>query len=262
MNQLLKYPGGKARIASWIISHFPPHDTYLEPFFGSGAVFFNKAPVKIETVNDINGDIVNLFRVCRENAEELCRLIAMTPFSREEYISCYEKSEDPIEQARRTLVRYHQSFATAARSKNSWRNVTVSSGPWVTREWNNLPEIIRTACGRIKHAQIENTDALEIIKRFDSPNVLIYLDPPYPLDIREKNLYKYEMDDDQQRELLQVVKKSKAKIVLSSYDNELYNSELEGWAVAEKNCTAQFGLVRTEKIYMNYDPPLLAVGMY
>ena len=103
MKQVLKYPGGKARIAQWIISHFPPHDTYCEPFFGSGAVFFNKAPDKIETINDIDGDVVNFFRVCREDPERLSRLISLTPWAREEYKDCYEKADDAVERARRFL---------------------------------------------------------------------------------------------------------------------------------------------------------------
>ena len=97
MNTLLKYPGSKWRVADWIISHFPEHKVYCEPFFGSGAVFFNKSSVYIETINDIDGDVVNLFRVCRERPEELARLIEMTPFARDEFQACYEKSDDPIE---------------------------------------------------------------------------------------------------------------------------------------------------------------------
>ena len=85
MNTLLKYPGSKWRVADWIISHFPEHKVYCEPFFGSGAVFFNKSSVYIETINDIDGDVVNLFRVCRERPEELARLIEMTPFARDEF---------------------------------------------------------------------------------------------------------------------------------------------------------------------------------
>ena len=261
MNQVLKYAGGKSRIAPWIISLFPPHNNYCEPFFGSGAVFFNKAPVRIETINDINSEITELFRVIREHTEELCRAIAFTPFSREEYMIAYEKADDPIERARRTLTRYHQSFSPAARSKNSWRNVTCSSGPFVTKAWNELPELVIEAAKRLKHAQIENCDALELIKRFDNSDALIYIDPPYPLAIREKNLYQYEMTDEQHIELLHVVKRSKAKIALSSYDNELYNRELEGWACAEKKCVIQIGQIRTEKLYMNYDPPLLAISL-
>lgn len=129
MKAILKYPGSKWRIADWIISNFPKHKVYLEPYFGSGAVFFNKEPSYIETINDIDGNIVNLFRVCRENPGELARLISLTPFAREEFQNCYEiECADAVERARRTLVRYHQSFGTCNSSKkqlaqcsNAWR---------------------------------------------------------------------------------------------------------------------------------------------
>lgn len=122
MTTLLKYPGSKWRIASWIISHFPEHKVYCEPFFGSGAVFFNKKRAYIETINDLDGDIINLFWICRERPTELARLIELTPFARDEFCYCYERSDDPLEQARRTIVRYHQSFGTSNSSKNSWKN--------------------------------------------------------------------------------------------------------------------------------------------
>ncbi|MDE7454093.1 MAG: DNA adenine methylase, partial [Clostridia bacterium] len=124
MNAILKYPGGKWRIAEWIISHFPPHKVYCEPFFGSGAVFFTKSACNIETINDVDGNVVNLFRVCRDNPAELARALEFTPWSREEYVNCAElKINDPIERARRTVVRFHQSFGTDNHSKKSWRNV-------------------------------------------------------------------------------------------------------------------------------------------
>lgn len=129
MTSLLKYPGGKWRISDWILSFFPEHKVYCEPFFGSGACFFKKEPAYIETINDIDGNIVNLFRVCREYPEELAKAINLTPFSREEFQNCYSPSADPIEQARRTIVRYHQSFGTSNSSKNSWRNVQTYGGP-------------------------------------------------------------------------------------------------------------------------------------
>ncbi|MBQ8399076.1 MAG: DNA adenine methylase, partial [Clostridia bacterium] len=114
MKTLLKYPGSKWKIVDWIIDHFPEHKVYLEPFFGSGAVFFNKTPAYIETVNDVDGNIVNLFRVCRERPMELATALNLSPFSREEFVSCYEmKTENPVEWARRTVVRYHQSFGTS-----------------------------------------------------------------------------------------------------------------------------------------------------
>lgn len=254
MNAILKYPGAKWRISEWIISHFPEHKVYCEPFFGSGAVFFNKQPSYIETVNDIDGRIVNLFRVCREYPNELAQLIELTPFAREEFEDCYEEAGDPIEQARRTLVRYHQSFGTSNSSKRSWRNVQTYGGPRTATMWNCLPGRIAEVCERLKDAQIENVDAIQLIERYNDPNTLIYCDPPYLRSLRKRNMYRYETSDEYHIELLNAIKKSKSKIVLSGYDNPLYNDTLSGWSVDEKPTTAQMGLPRVEKIWFNFEP--------
>lgn len=249
---VLKYPGAKWRISDWIISHFPGHKVYCEPFFGSGAVFFNKAPAYIETINDIDGNIVNLFKVIRDNPEELSRLINATPFARDEFISCYEQSSDPIEQARRTLVRYHQSFGTSNSSKNSWRNVQTYGGPRTATMWNCLPGRIVDCCERLKDAQIENIDAIELIKRYDDEHTLIYCDPPYLRGLRKRNIYKYEVSDEYHERLLEALLNSKSMVVISGYDNDMYNKALASWHTEQKQTTAQMGLSRTEKIWMNY----------
>lgn len=254
MNAILKYPGGKWRISEWILSFFPEHKVYVEPFFGSGACFFNKKPAYIETINDMNGDIVNLFRVCRDYPEELATSINLTPFSRDEFISCNASSDNPIEQARRTLVRYHQSFGTSNSSRNSWKNTQTYGGPRCDTMWNHLPETIVKCCERLKEAQIENTDALTLIERYNDEHTLIYCDPPYLQSLRKRNLYACEMKDEQHIKMLNLLKKSKSQIVLSGYDNDLYNSELSDWNTAEKETTAQYGLHRTEKLWMNFEP--------
>ncbi|MCM1298219.1 MAG: DNA adenine methylase [Firmicutes bacterium] len=253
MTTLLKYPGSKWRIANWIISHFPEHRVYCEPFFGSGAVFFNKKHVYTETINDIDGNIVNLFRVCREHPDKLAQLIEMTPFARDEFQACYEKSDDPIEQARRTIVRFHQSFGTSNSSKNSWKNTQTAGGPRCATMWNYLPNAIAECASALKEAQIENTDAVELIRRYNDKDTLIYCDPPYLQSIRRKNIYAYEMDEAKHIELLNVLKESKSKVVISGYDNELYNRELKGWSTDVKETTAQFGLHRIEKIWANFE---------
>ena len=250
---LLKYPGGKWRIADWILSFFPEHKVYCEPFFGSGALFFKKQPSYIETINDVDGNIVNLFEVCRTQPEALAAAINLTPFSREEFLKCYESSDNPLEQARRTLVRYHQSFGTSNCSQNSWRNVQQHNGPRTATMWNYLPEAVVECCIRLKDAQIENTDALELIQRYDDKNTLLYLDPPYLPKLRKNNLYTFEMTTAQHLDMLHLIKANHSKIILSGYDNDLYNTELEGWATATKATTAQFGKARTEKIWYNFD---------
>lgn len=121
MRPVLKYPGSKWKMAEWIISLMPPHKSYLEPFFGSGAVFFKKEPSRIETINDMDGEIVNLFRCIREEPEELMRCVTMTPYSRAEYEQAWEKFRFRagvlsvgVEAARMTLVRYWQSHGSTS----------------------------------------------------------------------------------------------------------------------------------------------------
>ena len=216
-------------------------------------MFFNKSPSYIETINDIDGNIVNLFEVCRNYPDELAKAINLTPFARDEFIRCSTPSDNPIEQARRTLVRYHQSFGTSNSSKNSWRNVQTYGGPRCATMWNCLPEIIVNCCERLKEAQIENTDALTLIERYNDEDTLIYCDPPYLQDLRKKNIYKHEMSNEQHIELLKLLKASNSKIILSGYDNDLYNSELSDWNTAEKKTIAQMGLYRIEKLWMNFE---------
>lgn len=258
--QIMKYPGSKWKVAEWIINHFPAHKVYCEPYFGSGGVFFTKTPSSLETINDINGDIVNLFRVCRDCPEELAAKIAFTPFARDEYIADYEITGDAIERARRLLVRHHQSFGTTNSNRNSWRNSQTANSPHCAAVWDKLPEIIIEVCGRLKNAQIENVDALRLIERYNDPDTLLYLDPPYLQDTRKRNLYVCEMTDKQHIELLELIKESRSKVCISAYDNPLYNEYLKDWYSAEKQTTAQMGKHRVEKIYMNYQPDLLSFG--
>lgn len=260
MDAILKYPGGKWRIAEWIISHFPPHKIYCEPFFGSGAVFFKKQPACIETINDLNGDIVNLFRVCRNRPSELAAKLDFTPWARDEYKDCYAIEGDEVERARQLLVRHHQSFGTTNSNLNTWRNSQTFNSPRTAAQWSCLPEIVMQICGRLKQAQIENVDALTLIERYNDPDTLLYLDPPYLLELRKHGMYKHEMTTEQHEQLLDLVLKSKSKICLSAYDSELYNEKLKGWYTDEKLTRAQMGLHRTEKLYMNYEPDLLAIA--
>ena len=254
MKAILKYPGGKWRISPWVISHFPPHKVYCEPYFGSGAVFFNKEPSYIETINDIDGNIVNLFKICRESPEELVAAINLTPFSRDEFISCYETDvADPVERARRTLVRYHQSFGASNSSKRSWKNVQTYGGPRCATMWNCLPERILECCDRLKNAQIESIDAVQLIRRYNDVNSLIYCDPPYLQSLRKRNMYAHEMSDEKHIELLESLMASNSMVVISGYDSPLYNEMLSDWNTDEIVTTAQMGLHRTEKIWFNFD---------
>ena len=253
MKAILKYPGAKWKVADWVIEHFPEHKVYCEPFFGSGAVFFRKQPVYIETVNDIDNQIVNLFLACRDYPEELARAVNLTPFARTEFDECYDTHvEDPVERARRILVRFHQSFGTSNSTKSTWRNVKTSGGPRPETVWGYLPESIIECCERLKQAQIENIDAIELIEQYDREDILIYCDPPYLQSIRKKCMYAHEMSEEDHKRLLEALLRSKSKVVLSGYDNDLYNETLVGWRTDEIPTTVQLGKHRTEKLWMNF----------
>lgn len=229
LHPIIKYPGSKWRLADWIISLMPPHKSYLEPFFGSGAVFFKKPPSRIETINDLDGEIVNLFRVVREQPEALERMVALTPYSREEYDQAWERFKaggvaDPVEQARLTLVRYWQTHGSCSVYKGGWKNDRAGrERAYAAQYWVRLPAWIAGAVDRLKDAQIEHAPAVDVIRRFAHPDVLIYADPPYVLSTRKQPQYNVEMGSDaQHEELLAALLAHPGPVMLSGYDNELY----------------------------------------
>ena len=259
----LKYPGSKWRMAEWIISLMPPHKSYLEPFFGSGAVFFKKPPSRIETINDLDGEIVNLFRCIREQPEELMRAVATTPYSRGEYEQAWRHFKqggqirpDGIEAARLTLVRYWQAHGSTVVYKGGWKNDRAGREyAYDVRYWRQLPEWIANAAERLKSAQIEQAPAVEVIKRFHHHDVLIYADPPYVLSTRKGKQYIVEMTEDAQHiELLDALKEHPGPFILSGYDNDLYNIHLQGWTKLHRKAQAEGGAARMETVWLNYKP--------
>lgn len=257
MTPILKYPGAKWRLADWVISFMPSHESYVEPYFGSGGVFFNKAPSRIETVNDLDGEVVNFFRVCRDKLDELARELTLTPWSRLEFKNA---SPDPaitdVECARRFAVRCWMAFG-ATTGSTSWRNSTGNKkdgGPDSPKLWSGLPDVVYQVAIRLKDAQIENRPALDIIRRFDGPNVLIYADPPYVRGTRtaHRNQYHHEMTDNDHVELLEALHKHSGMVLLSGYDCELYRDMLPDWQMVTTRTTAERGTIRTECLWINH----------
>lgn len=255
MKCLLKYPGAKNRIAPWICSYIPKHQVYVEPYFGSGAVFFNKEPAKIETINDLDGNIVNYFKVIREYPEELAAQLTLTPYSRDEYYRSFEMidGESDIERARKFAVRCWQGFGSSNLYRNGFRTSQQSNSPQTTKEWREIPERLMAASERLKHAQIENIPAVELVKRYYTKDVFMYVDPPYLLSTRKKYLYRHEMKDADHIELLRLLQEHPGKILLSGYDNELYNKMLQGWNKVSAKSQAERGIPRIETLWMNYE---------
>lgn len=259
MKAIIKYPGSKWGISRWIISFFPPHHSYLEPFFGSGAVFFNKPPSNIETINDLDGDAVNLFECIRQDPERLARELYLTPYARQVYDrALIDTPAEPFERARNFYIRLNQGHGYRTNGgKVGWKNdVNRRERAYAVREWNILPERIMQAAKRLKDAQIEHMDAIELIRRFNREDVLIYCDPPYMLCTRQRKQYKKELDDEDHEKLLSVLIEHKGPVILSGYDNALYGSRLSGWHKEEIIAGIQSGQRRKETLWMNFEPEI------
>lgn len=273
MRAIFRYPGSKWSIADWIISHFPENYekmVYLEPFVGSGAVFFNKNPGAVETINDLESEIVNLFQVLRDQPEELKRVLDLTPYSREEYDKSFEPCDEPIEKARRYMVKTAQAIGAKLQGtqKCGWRNHKQMKIGGTACKWAGITETIDTAAARLRGdtthlVQIEHMDALKLIERYNNPDVLMYLDPPYVRSARKSGaLYNHEMDDEGQILLLDTIEKSRAKIVISGYESELYNQRLAGWYKDSTQSQTTSAKMATETIWMNYEPPTQQYSMF
>ena len=270
MKAVFRYPGSKWSIAGWIVSHFPEgyeKMVYLEPFCGSGAVFFNKLPGAVETINDLDGNIVNLFRVMREQPEELKRMIEFTPYSREEYDLSFVHCQDPLEKARRFMVRTTQAIG-AKRGKCGWRNHKKMKIGGTACKWNGIVDTIDIAAKRLRGdtthlVQIENMDAMNLIQRYDYPEVLIYIDPPYLKSVRKSGaLYEHEMDLAGHKQLLTLITRSHAKIIISGYESELYNNALTGWYKDSTMSQTTSTELACETIWMNYEPPARQYSLF
>lgn len=254
MKSVLKYPGAKNRLVDWILEYVPEHKVYLEPYAGSLAVLLNKERSHIETVNDLDGDVTNFFRVLRDNGEELKRRIELTPYSRIEYINAYKGHCDDIERARLFAVKCWMGFGCGNLYQNGFKSGQQTHSPNPAKAWAELPQILDMATERLKGVQIECLPAVELISRYNTEDVFIYADPPYLHGTRKNYLYRYEMSDLEHEELLETLLKHPGKVLLSGYDNEMYNKILFGWNKVYKRARAECGLLRTEVLWMNYEP--------
>jgi len=262
MITVLQYPGKKNSIAQWIIGHFPndyQSMTYLEPFFGSGSIFFRKERSTIETINDLDSDISNLFMQIRDKPSELVYLLEHTPWSKDEYNLSFEKSNSPLEQARRCIVRFWFAFGANVTEQYGMRFEIVRNSGALTRFHVKLPEMIVRAAELLKHCknnivQIENRSVFELLPVYNCENVLMYLDPPYLPETRTKRkLYNHEFTVAEHEELLRLITVSKANIIISGYMNNLYNDYLSGWRMEQTTAHDQVNNKKTECIWMNYE---------
>lgn len=207
-------------------------------------------------MNDLDGDVVNFFRVIQnpESCQELQEWLTYTPYSRQVYDESFTKEpQSPVEQAGYFAIRSMQSHGFRLTEKCGWKkDVYGREAAYAVRYWNRLPETLADMAIRLKGVQIENKPALELIRAFNHENVLIYLDPPYVLSTRTRKQYWFEMSDPDHEELLDTSIHSKAKIMISGYDCELYEKYLKGWRKLQIPARAQNSLPRVETLWMNF----------
>ena len=253
---ILKYPGAKWSHAEWIVSQFPRHTHYLEPYCGSAAIFFNKAPADHEILNDLNSSIVNLFQVLRnpESVQILAEQIDYTPWAESEYElyeKNYDESDDPIENARRFLIRSWQAHGGTIYQVSGWKHNGLRGTTYPTRLWRQLPERLLATVDRLKNAEIRNRPALEMIAYYNSPDTLIYADPPYMLSTRARKYYRYEMSDDEHVALLNALDVHRGPVVLSGYATSLYDQRLKHWHRICTPAATEHGNTRIEVLWLN-----------
>jgi DNA adenine methylase len=257
---LIRYHGGKWRIAPWIISYFPPHRVYVELFGGGGSILLRKGRAHEEIYNDLDGEIVNVFRIVRDNGSELKRQLALTPFAREEFILSFDPSEDPIEQARRTIVRAFMGRATNAATSNlkpggalstGFKSNTDKRGVTEARVWEKYPDALNSIIERLQGVVIENRNAIELIKQHDSDNTLFYADPPYVHSTRNtRKEYRFEMSDDDHNELAKELNRTTGAVIVSGYESDLYNELYQGWNKRQRSDFADGIHPRIEVLWM------------
>lgn len=262
---VLRYHGGKWMLAPWVISYFPVHKIYVEPCGGAASVLMRKPRSFAEVYNDLDGEVVNVFRVLRDPAAaaDLERLLRLTPFAREEFNGSYEPSDDPIEQARRTVVRCfmgHGSTAQNPSQRTGFRFRTYSSNRTGPADWLNYPNALGAMSERLQGVLIENRPATRVIEEHDSADTLHYVDPPYVAAARYIGRpdsggargYRHEMTDDQHRELAAALQAAAGMVVISGYPCDLYDRELyAGWKRVSRGALADGARKRTEVLWLN-----------
>jgi len=258
----LRYYGAKWRLARWIISHFPPHTCYVEPFGGTGAVLLKKEPSELEVYNDLDTGVVNFFRVLRTQPRDLIRQLRATPYSRAEFEGAYFTAPDPdtpLENARRFFIKAWMGHGGPRdRHLTGWK---IQKRRWISgradqiSEWNTAKALHATA-RRFLQVQIEQDDALRVIRRFDTPDTLFYLDPPYPSDTRNarwcQRAYNHELPLSAHALLADALQRIQGKAIISTYPNPIYAEAFATWKCVSRTAQTMNKTIATELLYLNF----------
>lgn len=208
-----------------------------------------------EVYNDLDLEVVNVFRMVRDRGLELREALRLTPFSREEFFEAYDTATDPLERARQTIIKSFMGFGSdSIRNKSGFRNNAHRSGTTPAHDWANYPEALNFAIDRLRGVVIENKNALELMVQMDGPETLFYVDPPYLHETRESDKrYAFEMTDDDHRVMSAVLHELSGKVIVSGYPSPLYDDLFGNWGRVEMAAMADGAKKRTEVLWMNFE---------
>ena len=259
------YYGGKFCHLDFILPLLPTDCRhYCEPFGGSAAVLINRPPAPVETYNDLDSEVANFFDCLRRQGDQLIRQISLTPFSRAELVKALTPAAGltDMERARRFFVRARQTRTGLAQtsSEGRWAHCVLTSRAGMAgavSRWlgsvEGLPEIVQ----RMQRVQIENAPAIEVIRRYDSPETLFYCDPPYPHEARgDAKAYGYEMMEREHEELSETLHSVSGAVAVSGYRCPLMDRLYRDWQRIDADtrlCNSSKG-ERTESLWINYSP--------
>jgi len=269
----LRYHGGKWRLAPWIISHFPAHRTYVEPYGGAASVLLRKARSHNDVYNDLDDEVVHVFRVLRDpaQAEALRHAVMLTPFSRAEFELAHEPVAESVERARRTIVRsyfgrgsdsVHGHLSPTGQLLTGLRKTrTTRAGPGL--DWMNYPNAIPQFADRLRGVVLEQRDARTLLDEHDALDTLFYLDPPYVGDTRphagtRHATYCHELSDKAHQDMLKRLRRLSGMVVLSGYRNDHYDAALTGWHRVDRESRTDGRRARIESLWLN--PAAVARG--
>lgn len=234
---LLRYFGGKFAVASRIVPYLPPHSRYTEAFCGAASILLHKPKSAVEILSDLDDDVVTTLQVIRDRPQELRRALHYTPFAETEYRRAFEPTDDPLEKVRRTLVRSHQGIAAMDRRrcsgfrKYAHNRTRGNSDTMCSSEWSRLPDAIDAWWERLREVTILNSDAVETLQSHDGAGTLHVVDPPYVIASRKMrcNRYRFEMTDEDHRELAEVLRSLEGMVMLCGYPSALYDELYGDW---------------------------------
>ena len=259
----LRYHGGKWLLAPWIIGHFPAHRIYVEPFGGAASVLLRKPRAYAEIYNDLDDEVVNLFQVLRsDRADELVAALRLTPFARAEFNAAYEPADDPVERARRLIIRSfmgHGSDGASGMYRTGFRATSNRSGTTPAHDWANLPDPMAAVVDRLRGVVVEQQDALKAMQKHDGPATLHFVDPPYLPATRARcnrradngGVYRHELTAEQHIELLEFLRGLRGMVVLSGYPSDEYDLALPDWHRVERAALKDGAKPATEVLWLN-----------